>query len=57
MLVLKQNHQLHVSYSPRIFSHRIPCLEQIQGYDNELVTAIKISDLDKIKSLHKAGRR
>lgn len=57
LTVLNQIYQCNEIHSSCVFFYRIPCLEQIQGYDNELVTAIKISDLDKIKSLHKAGRR
>ena len=36
---------------------RAPDIEQTKSYDLELVNAIKSSDLDKIKTLHKAGRR
>jgi hypothetical protein len=34
-----------------------PKMEQIQGYDIELVTAVKNSDLKYIKNLQKSGRR
>lgn len=39
------------------FNLSTPRLDQIQGYDIELVTAVKNSDLEYIKNLQQSGRR
>jgi hypothetical protein len=46
----------HHTHTHHTHPHRAPSQEQMTSYDNELVWAIRNSDLQSIKTLHQAGR-